>query len=437
MKIKFTTNKVNSHSHRAWVAAAIFLPLLTACSTGDTHDNWFSWSSPSAQNSDSSREADLATKARAFNQAACGLFFGQNDVPAGDVDIPASEEKTSAISLGESPQETLLQAITYDMGKDYERARRLYVWLTATPPNMQVDLDCGQGIRLSGSINSLAQRRLVALDALAPEFARSDEIDSVVATATVAAGPVLPTPPKVDRDTRFYEASGAINAEPEVRTGPVVRMDMPVSSNTAQLTRVDKRPQVKTDAEAPARSSSLSSPPTIAGSAASTEHNGAVIASNNRPVTQGTLDIADPPPAPSTIEIPIAPAPEPAAAKSRAQQPPKIETTAPSENVVMRTKAASDVPASSEASSDAPYYAAQLAAYRSRERAENAWGKFQNTANGILSTAEHEIVSIAIEGKGLYFRLLTGKYGTSSEAKQACNNLKTAGIDCLVRRVTP
>lgn len=353
--------------------------------------------------------------------------------------MPASEDETSGISLDESPQETLLQAIAYDMRQDYEPARRLYVWLTATPPDMRIDLDCGQGVRLSGSINSLAQRRLVALDASAPEFARSDEIDSVVATATVAAGPELPTPPKVDRDTRFYEASGAINAEPEVRTGPVVRMDMPVSSNTAQLTRVDKRPQVKPDVAAPARSSSLSSTPTIAGSAASTEHDGAVIASNNRPVAQGTLDIGDQNPAPSMIEIPIGSqsAPTPAVARSKAPQPPKIENTAPSENVVKQTKAASDVTASPEAPSATPYYAAQLAAYRSRERAESAWVKFQNTANGVLSAADHEVVSIAIEGKGLYFRLLTGKYGTSSEASQACSNLKTAGIDCLVRRVTP
>ncbi len=438
MKIKFATNKFTSHPHRVWVTAAIFLPLLTACSSGDSQDSWFSWSSSSGQKADSSYKTVSTAKTGAFNQAACGLFFGQNAV-SDHIDMPVSEDETSGISLDENPQETLLQAIAYDMRQDYEPARRLYVWLTATPPDMQIDLDCGQGVRLSGSINSLAQRRLIALDASVPEFARSDEIDSVIATATVAAGPELPTPPKVDRDTRFYEASGAINAEPEVRTGPVVRMDMPVSSNTAQLTRVDKRPQVKPDVGAPARSSSLSSTPTIAGSAASTEHDGAVIASNNRPVAQGTLDIGDQKPALSMIEIPIGSqsAPAPAVARSKAPQPPKIENTAPSENVVKQTKAASDVTASPEAPSATPYYAAQLAAYRSRERAESAWVKFQNTANGVLSAADHEVVSIAIEGKGLYFRLLTGKYGTSSEARQACNDLKTAGIDCLVRRVTP
>ncbi len=438
MKIKFATNKFTSRPHRVWVAAAIFMPLLTACSSGDLQDSWFSWSSSSGQKADSSYKTVSTAKTGAFNQAACGLFFGQNAV-SDHIDMPVSEDETSGISLDESPQETLLQAIAYDMRQDYEPARRLYVWLTATPPDMQIDLDCGQGVRLSGSINSLAQRRLIALDASVPEFARSDEIDSVIATATVAAGPELPTPPKVDRDTRFYEASGAINAEPEVRTGPVVRMDMPVSSNTAQLTRVDKRPQVKPDVAAPARSSSLSPTPTIAGSAASTEHDGAVIASNNRPVAQGTLDIGDQKPAPSMIEIPIGSqsAPTPAVARSKAPRLPKIENTAPSENVVKQTKAASDVTTSPEAPSATPYYAAQLAAYRSRERAESAWVKFQNTANGVLSAADHEVVSIAIEGKGLYFRLLTGKYETSSEASQACNDLKTAGIDCLVRRVTP
>lgn len=367
------------------------------------------------------------------------------------------------ISLDRSPEDNFLQAISYDMDGNYESARKLYVWLTATPPDAKIDLDCGQGVRLSGSINSLAQRRLVTLDASSPEYARSKEIDAVVASATVAPGPELPNPPRVERDRRFYETGGVVEAEPEVPTNPVVRMEMEVSENTARLTRVDRQaaaPNVtaastpvpapkltngsatnETEtavsklasvvAPTPVASQSVRSlapvpvidAPTIAGDAASTEHKGAVVTSNARPTEQGELDIVDRKPAAPMIELPIT-STEPVATQNAMAT--SNENSTPAETSTSQT-----------AQSDTPYYAVQLAAYRSRGRAEDAWLKFQNASHGMLAAADHEVISIAIEGKGLFFRLLTGMYASSAEAKQACNSLKSAGTDCLVRRVSP
>ncbi|NIY74461.1 hypothetical protein HED22_02275 [Thalassospira sp. HF15] len=415
---------------------------------------WFgSSSSPQEISSTSTGQSSPAEKA-AFDQAACGLFFGHANAP----ETSRTDEgysTTNLISLDGSPQENLLQAISYDMDGNYENARKLYVWLTATPPDTKVDLDCGQGVHLSGSINSLAQRRLVALDAASPEYARSDEIDKVVAAATVAPGPELPDPPQVERDRRFYETGGVVDAEPEAPITPVERMDMKVSANTAQLTRVERRtvsltpdpspspaprsttaaapspapetvaklaPVAAPDPAASVRPAPVIEAPTIAGDAASTEHSGITVSSNSRPVEQGELDIVDRRPESSMIELPIttAQAPRQAPAPAPAPTPTPQQTAAPSAAQV-----------------NAPYYAVQLAAYRSRGRAETAWSDFQNASHGMLAAADHEVVSTSIEGKGLFFRLLTGMYGSSSEATRACNALKSAGTDCLVRRVTP
>ncbi|WP_412558247.1 SPOR domain-containing protein [Thalassospira sp. MIT1370] len=398
-----------------------------------------------------------------LNRAACGLFFGKT-TPAEVSHIAATE-----ISLTRTPQENLMQAIAYDINGNYENARKLYVWLTASPPENKINLDCGQGIKLTGNVNALAQRRLVALDEIAPQFARSSEIESVVAAATVAPGPDLPDPPKVERDRRFYETGGVVTAEPEDSTKPIERMDMPVSENTAQLTRVERRvsqPQTASTPStaiagpgtvaAPATAASqptiipvipaqpapakeqmpaaspktvktpVTEAPTIAGTAADVDHQGAVVVTNSRPVEQGELEIIDREPSNTMIELPMAsqstPAPAPRSTPSVA------EKTAPA-------PAPSSTPAASSATRSGPYYAVQLAAYRSRGRAEDAWPKFQNSSRGMLTNADHEVVSIAIEGKGLFFRLLTGTYARQSEAAQACNQLKSAGVDCLIRRV--
>jgi hypothetical protein len=475
--VKSQTAKTNFHvrSKRTWFTAAALLPLLGGCSTDDLSSLWFNSSQPSqsaaaVQNSGGSAPETTATKTAAFDQAACGLFFGQDNVNSG-VESMGTEGASQEISLDRSPQENLLQAISYDMDGNYEAARKLYVWLTATPPDVKIDLDCGQGIKLSGNINGLAQRRLVSLDSNAPEYARSAEIETVVAAATVQPGPELPDPPQVERDRRFYETGGVVEAEPEDSVNPTVRMDMEVSDNTAQLTRVERRapasapaptskPTMATSAtqasppqpksmtpvvitEAPTTTTSASppaptartaalpvvrtEPATIAGDAASVEHTGAVVASTSRPVGAGELEIADTPPQSSMIELPITSNATPA----RTAQAAAPSTVAPAP--VREPQAAPMM----QPQASAPYYAVQLAAYRSRGRAESAWPTFQSNSRGMLSSASHEVVSIAIEGKGLFFRLLTGRYETNAEAAQACSQLKSTGVGCLIRRINP
>lgn len=458
MKIRAATTNKNVRLRRGWFTAAALLPLLTACSTDDLSGLWFGAGS-NEQSLGAQQPANMDQKASVeFNRAACGLFFG----PATKTDQPQST--AAEIPLDRTPQENLIQAISFDMDGDYANARKLYVWLTASPPENKVNLDCGQGIKLSGNISSLAQRRLKTLDESAPQFARSHEIDTVVAAATVAPGPELPDPPKVERDRRFYETGGVTVAAPEDSTKPIERMNMEVSANTAQLTKVEPRissasapapqtvavatpsstmlatstaatPQmvpvpVSKLAETDAASEMVSVPvpmvdtPTIAGTAESVEHDGAVVATNSRPIEQGQLEVVDREPSRTMIELPMA-------SQSEAKQVVANQNTASSAPRIVPTAKAAPV------ITNGPYYAVQLAAYRSRGRAEDAWAKFQSSSRGVLSNAEHEVVTIAIEGQGLFFRLLTGKYSTQAEAISACGQLKSVGLDCLIRRVTP
>lgn len=399
----------------------------------------------------------------ALDRATCGLFFDQDHVRDQATET-ASSSDMQPISLDASPQDNLLQAISYDLDGHYDNARKLYVWLTASSPDLKIDLDCGQGIRLSGSVNSLAQRRLVALDRSKPQFARSAEIDTVVAAATVAPGPDLPNPPQVDRNRDFYKTGGVVTAEPEDRASPTPPMEMNVSENTARLTSVER----KTPAAAPAQAASKApvavvapvpvlketakpapkpgssmavetmSAPTIAGDQQETTHTGAVVATNARPVEQGELEITDSAPATSMIEVPMA-SKAPATANDTPDVTPKATPTPKPIPVATKQPTTQNEPivAPSGVAPSGPYYAVQLAAYRTRERAESSWSVFQSRSNGVLTNAAHNVSTIAIEGQGLFFRLITGQYATNDQAAQACTALKNQGVDCLVRRITP
>lgn len=468
MKIRSATSSKIFPGRRIWFTAAALLPFLAACSTDDISGLWFGSSEDqTARPADTanSTSAPSASEQTRFNSKACGLFFGQPG-RTDETSATGAQSESPEILLERSPQQNLLQAISHDMDGNYESARKLYVWLTASPPDATIDLDCGQGIRLTGSVNSLAQRRLAALDAGLPEFARSAEIETVVASATVAPGPILPDPPKVVRDRRFYQQGKFVSPEPEDRTDAFPQMQMDVSENTARLTRVERRtnapaaspttapvssapvtapapqetpvavPKLESREAQPAAvpaaiqpASQITAPEiapaTIAGAAVDSGNTGAVIVPNSRPVEQGELDVIDRVPDTSMVNVPMAtnsqtPAPSPAV-RRQTQAPRATETAA--------TAATTTAPA--------PYYAIQLAAYRSRDRAEGAWPKLQSASRGVLADAPHQVMSIAIEGKGLFFRLLTGQFDDRSSAESTCARLKSVGVDCLIRRVTP
>ncbi|WP_197464519.1 SPOR domain-containing protein [Thalassospira xiamenensis] len=328
-----------------------------------------------------------------------------------------------------------------DLANEHAKARRLYLWLTAADPNASISINCGNGIMLIGTITSLAQKRIKAMDISNPDLARSREIDAVVASAIVAPGPELPDPPTVQRNRDFYKNTVALDIPPEDSTAARPAMEMDVSSNTARLTSVDRparkiaAPSVVPQTE---QLTAATTPPTIKGDAVTPSASNKALLSTTRPIESGTLELEDETPASQStlIEVPMMDALNKAQAEESTAEiptePAKIaEAPAPSiREPEPKPEASQPVQTSSSS-----YYAVQLAAYRSREMAESRWLKFETMGNGILRGTSHEVQSIAIEGQGLFFRLMTGQYSSQSEAQSACSGLKRAGIDCLIRHI--
>ena len=391
--------------------------------------------------SDTDSQSQTAIAA-GIDSAACGLFF--DNASAGTVSNQAlNDNAAEPISLQGNPADDLRQAVALDLANEHAKARRLYLWLTAVDPNASISINCGNGIMLSGTITSLAQKRIKAMDISNPDLARSREIDAVVASAIVAPGPELPDPPTVQRNRDFYKNTVAVDIPPEDSTAARPAMEMDVSSNTARLTSVDRparkiaAPSVVPQTE---QLTAATTPPTIKGDAVTPSASHKALISTTRPIESGTLELIDETPASQStlIEVPMVDAPNKAQAEESAEkiptEPAKIaEAPAPS----IREQEPKQEASQSVQTSSSSYYAVQLAAYRSREMAESRWLKFETMGDGILRGASHEVQSIAIEGQGLFFRLMTGQYSSQSEAQSACGGLKRAGIDCLIRHIKP
>ncbi|MFH1803649.1 MAG: SPOR domain-containing protein [Pseudomonadota bacterium] len=317
---------------------------------------------------------------------ACGLFLGTE--PAMAYSGTGMSDELGDVKLSRTAQQNLERAISLDLTGQNEKSRQLYLWLTAASPDQIITIDCGNGLMLSGAVARLAQQRLTLLDQAHPELAESSEIQQRVQQAVVEQSPTTPTPPVIERNRDFYQSSGPFEPVQEnnaARSGAMTG----ISANTAMLTSI------------PARHDGTGATPStdIPETSAPTPMPTAPIMSTSRPVEDGTLEPVAMPPVTRTAEMPAAAAPETA------------QMTGGS------------------------YYAIQLAAYRSRERAENSWITLQKSARGTLDGIDHEVQSLTIPGQGLFFRLLTGRFGTSSDAARACDGLKRDGIDCMVRKL--
>jgi len=248
----------------------------------------------------------------------------------------------------------------------------------------------------------------------------------------------------VQRNRDFYKNTIAVNVQPEDSTTALPAMRMDVSSNTARLTSVDRSAkQIAAPSASMAASrgttttvttASATTPGIIKGDAVTPSASNKALLSTTRPVESGSLELADEAAATNNnlIEVPMVDATSTAATSSTpATMQPEPDTKSVPPSSAPKAEPMQPAPVLNS------YYTVQLAAYRSREMAESRWLKFETMGDGILQGASHEVQSIAIEGQGLFFRLMTGQYASQSEAQSACNGLKRAGIDCLIRHMTP
>ena len=126
--------------------------------------------------------------------------------------------------------------------------------------------------------------------------------------------------------------------------------------------------------------------------------------------------------APAQTQVAAAPIPPPAAAV----KPPKpAPTPAPTPAPAPVAAAPAVAPAAGGA------FKVQLAALRSQDDANAAWGKLQKTYTE-LSALHLTVVQVNIPDKGIYFRVQAGPFADAASASQLCDQLKAKQQGCIV-----
>ncbi|OSQ35628.1 hypothetical protein TMES_20490 [Thalassospira mesophila] len=402
--------------------------------------------------------------------AACALFIDPATKVPGHATNTAITPSATNIAIGPDPETDLRRAVELELAGHPAQARKLYLWLTAANPGSTFTMPCGNGINLSSKISRLAQQRLAAIDNLNPDLAQSREIDEKVELAKVAPGPTLPNPPKVKRNTDFYLTAGPVDVAPEDATPPGPAFAIEVSPNTEALARVtppkqpvslDREKAVDITAVTTTRPVDMDTDTDIieltGGIGAASVRNSA-LQTTSTPTEEG--DLQSMPPAPhksnsgsndDTASVAINAEKQTAkiAQKARmatadAQAPTKtrpVPVEQPLSTTMVQTGNRQGPPMTAAPASGnpgvQPYYALQLAAYRSREMAETSWIKIRKKSNGLLDGIAHEVRPFAIKDNGLYFRLLTGHFDEKAIANKVCAGFKENHLDCIVRHVDP
>ena len=78
------------------------------------------------------------------------------------------------------------------------------------------------------------------------------------------------------------------------------------------------------------------------------------------------------------------------------------------------------------------FYTAQLASFRSAERARAGWQILKDSAGDLLAQSDAHIVRADLGPElGVYYRVRTGSMTDRAAATQFCQDLQTQGLDCM------
>jgi len=125
------------------------------------------------------------------------------------------------------------------------------------------------------------------------------------------------------------------------------------------------------------------------------------------------------------VDEPAKPATEPKPEPKPAPKPePKPEPKAEPKAEQRPAPKALSVPASS--------WKLQLASFKTREGAEQAWAKLQKNRTALLGDLGANYQSVDLGAKGTYHRLRVGPFASRGDAEARCVKLKAAGQDCLI-----
>jgi hypothetical protein len=80
-------------------------------------------------------------------------------------------------------------------------------------------------------------------------------------------------------------------------------------------------------------------------------------------------------------------------------------------------------------------YAVQVSAQRSEAEAQAAFHSLQGKYPSQLGGRQVTIRRADLGSKGVYYRAMVGPFGSSAEASQLCQSLKSAGASCLIQHL--
>lgn len=147
-----------------------------------------------------------------------------------------------------------------------------------------------------------------------------------------------------------------------------------------------------------------------------------------RPAPQ-TRSAAAPAPAPAAAP----PARNPASANASANAPMSLAPQGGPAPSPPPTRMAATNPTQPAAPSGGGYLV-QVSSQRSEADAEASYRALQGKFPGVLGPHSSLVKRVDLGEKGIYYRAFAGPFGSSEEAAQVCNSLKSAGGQCFVQR---
>ena len=79
-------------------------------------------------------------------------------------------------------------------------------------------------------------------------------------------------------------------------------------------------------------------------------------------------------------------------------------------------------------------YLVQVSSQKNEADAQASYRALQGKFPAVLGSRSPVIKRADLGDKGVYYRAMVGPFGSADEAAQFCNNLKTAGGQCVVQR---
>ena len=160
-------------------------------------------------------------------------------------------------------------------------------------------------------------------------------------------------------------------------------------------------------------------------------------AADNGGVPAGAAAPAKPAPAART------PAPAPAAAAPAQRNPSSANASANGPLSLSPQGGAAPEPAPARMAANNPVqtapsagggYLVQVSSQKNEADAQASFRMMQGKYPAVLGSRSASVRRVDLGDKGVYYRAMVGPFGSSGEAAQLCESLKTAGGQCVIQR---